>query len=153
MCSSDLTPTTASFTAQEADPQAQTQAGPQLAAWATGPTPSGRLVVLLPTAGQGVEAYAGLVQAAAAYGHRVLVLEGPWSQDVPALCGANVGCQESVRLELLDGQDHGAEITVAAADGLELRLLRALQWLAKHRAEGGWQPFVDRKSTRLNSSH
>jgi hypothetical protein len=138
----DVAPLTVEFTAKAADPLAQAQAGGQLAAWATGPSPSGRLVVLLPTAGQGVAAYAGLVQAAAAYGHRVLVLDGPWTQDVPALCGGDLGCQEAVRQEQVDGQDHGSQVTIQAADGLAVRLLRALQWLAQNRPEGGWQSFV-----------
>jgi len=137
----DATPTTTDFLASTADPQA-TGSAVQWAAWTTGPVPSGRLVVLLPDAGHVASDYHALLQTAAAYGHRVLVLAGPWQTDVNALCGVDAGCLESVRLEMLDGQEHTKQVTVATPDGLETRLLRALQWLSQHVPQAGWAPFL-----------
>jgi hypothetical protein len=100
---------------------------------------SGRLVVLLPDAGQAATAYLTLATHIAEQGHRVLVLSVPLAAD--AACAGDATCLDLARQEIQDGQDRTPKVTVTTPDCLQNRLVKALMWLDKARPGENWGKF------------
>lgn len=106
---------------------------------AVAPTTTGKLIVLLPDADVSPNQYLSLATAAAQWGHRVLVLATPVAAQ--KACAGESTCLELARQEMLDGQDRTPKVTVAVADCLQNRLVKALMWLDQQRPGENWGKF------------
>lgn len=128
------------FRPSEADPMARVADGTQLAHLDTRVAPLGRLVVYLHGAGRpstcGSSEHGRVL---ASYGFHV-VAPCYISDYGVNNCGNDIaGC----RLEAFDGTDRHPAITIARADSIEERVVRALQLLVRRNPQGDWGYFLD----------
>ena len=128
-----------SFTADEADPQADEVLGNQLAMLDTRVTPRGLLVVYLHGAGTpstcGSQAHGEVL---AGMGFHV-VQPCYHSGYGVGNCGNDI---EGCRLEAFEGVDHHAFIDVSPPNSIETRVVKALEHLATQNPEGDWTWFA-----------
>lgn len=110
----------------------------------------GRLFVFLP-ASLSVPSRTQLVMnAAAANGFHALGLAYPNDVVLDSICsGSNDGaCWANAREEIRNGSAVSANVSVNATNGIENRLLRALQYLVQAQPTGGWEQFLDNGAVR-----
>jgi hypothetical protein len=101
-----------------------------------------KLLVLMPPAGAGRPALMQLLQhEAAAVGYHVIGLMYQNDVGLAAVCGDDA-CFENIRLEILDGVDRSPLVDVSAANGIENRLTKLLQFLTERYPDDGWDRFL-----------
>ncbi|MDP3278412.1 MAG: hypothetical protein Q8Q09_24700 [Deltaproteobacteria bacterium] len=137
-----------SFRPSEADPMARVADGTQLVHLDTRVAPLGRLVVYLHGAGRpstcGSNEHGRVL---ASYGFHVIAPCYISDYGV-GVCGNDIaGC----RLEAFDGTDRHPAITIARADSIEERVVRALQLLVRRNPQGDWGYFLDAGRPRWGS--
>jgi len=136
------------FRANEADTAARVALGTETAFLDTRAAPRGRLVVYLHGAGApttcGSNEHGRLL---AAWGFHVL---GPCyvSDYGVGNCGSDIG---GCRLEAFEGVDHHPFITIAPADSIERRVVRALQLLQRRNPAGDWAYYLSGETPRWSS--
>lgn len=130
------------FRPDQADPEAATVIGDQRAVLDTRVTPRGLLVVYLHGAGDpsgGTCGSAAHSELLAGMGFHVV---DPCYESNYGVgnCGDDI---EGCRLEAFEGIDHHPFIDVAPADGIEVRVARALGFAQAANPEGDWTYFLD----------
>jgi hypothetical protein len=129
------------FKASDADPAASKLLGTQQAFLDTRVAPRGVLVVHLHGSGEKVVCgYTDHGKMLANWGFHVFMpcydAAVSWSNSG---CGGAVG---DCRLEMLDGTDHSAKLTVPPAESVEGRITHALTYLVKTDPKGDWGFFL-----------
>jgi hypothetical protein len=130
------------FKASEADPRADKILGSEQAFLDTRVAALGKLVVHLH--GQGMKAVCGYAdhgRLLAAAGFHVFMpcYDAGVTWD-PGACGNDIG---ACRLEIFDGTDHHAALTVQPAQAIEVRVVKALQHLITLHPGGDWGHYLD----------
>jgi hypothetical protein len=138
------------FKASAADPAATRLLGDEQAFLDTRVEPQGKLVIHLH--GSGEKTLCGYTEHGkmlASFGFHVFTpcYDASVSWSDPS-CGAAIG---DCRLEMLDGSDHSAHLTVNRADSIEGRVVKALAYLAKMNPQGDWGYFLDGDQPRWSS--
>lgn len=130
---------------RETDPAVSTNLDFHVAYVDTSAPSNGRLFVFLPGTQGLPRFYKLIVQEAAKSGFLAIGLTYPNDKAEGVVCAGSpdVDCAEKFHVETLTGQDVSALISVAPADAIENRLLKALQFLANRYPSEGWGNFVD----------
>jgi hypothetical protein len=130
------------FKASEADPRADKILGSEQAFLDTHVAPLGKLVVHLH--GQGLKTtcgYADHGRLLASWGFHVFMpcydAGATWNPDG---CGKDIG---ACRLEAFDGTDHHPGLNVQPPQAIEVRVVKALEHLARVNPQGDWGYFLD----------
>lgn len=94
-----------------------------------------------------------IVDLAAELGIHAINLRYPNSWTVASLCGASRDrdCHEQVRLEILDGVDRTAEISVNQANSIENRLVKLLRYLHGQHPDQGWLEYLEGDNPKWES--
>jgi hypothetical protein len=130
------------FKANVPDPAATRLLGDEQAFLDTRATPLGTLVVHLHGSGEKVTCgYTEHGKLLASFGFHVFMpcydAAVSWSNSA---CGADVG---DCRLEMLEGVDHSAKLAIDPPEAIEVRIAKALAYLAKMNPQGDWGYFLD----------
>jgi hypothetical protein len=133
------------FSPDEADPEAMTHLGTQLAYLDTNVANRGRLVVYLHGAGNpGTCGSRDHGRMLAALGFHVV------SPCYESDYGVG-GCEDDIggcRLEAFEGVDHHSHVDIAPPDSTEVRVTRALQHLQAMHPGGDWQYYIEGDAPR-----
>jgi hypothetical protein len=89
----------------------------------------GKLLVLLPEAGQPASQYRELLRVAARGGLHAVAVPQPPGPAATVLCGADPLCYGAVRGERLDGIDRSNKLQVTVADSLVQRIVQGVRGL------------------------
>ncbi len=133
--------------------------GAQVVSYALAPVAgrSGRLVLYLNGTGGRPGSSIGdptenIYNVFVADGHHVLALSYRSSQALANLCFGRDGCFLPTRLTLVTGIDQpGSVVQLQQSEGIEPRLLLALDYLAAARPQDGWDSFLDGGTVRWPS--
>jgi hypothetical protein len=110
-------------------------------------TNRGRLVLFLPGTGAVPLGYTEFVKNAASLGFNALGLMYPNGEAINALCvqyaPLDPEAAGNARLEVIDGSNRVSFVSVDRANGIENRLLKALQYLHANYPANGWSQFFD----------
>ncbi|MFN7956536.1 MAG: hypothetical protein U0610_32820 [bacterium] len=117
----------------------------------TAVAPNGKLLLFLPGTDAEPRAYQRLLAAAAAIGYHAIGLAYPNSESVATLCDGDPACYEPVRLEIFDGVDRSDRVSVDAANSIENRTVRLLQYLAANFPNEGWDEFLANGALRYGA--
>jgi hypothetical protein len=138
------------FKANVADPAATRLLGDQQAFLDTRVAPLGKLVVHLHGSGEKTLCgYTDHGKLLSSWGFHVF--EPCYDASVSwrdTACGGAVG---DCRLEMLDGSDHSPRLTIARAESIEGRVVKALQYLVRMNPQGDWGYFLDGEQPRWPS--
>ncbi len=104
-----------------------------------------RLFVFLPGTNQHPAIFQLVAKEAARLGYHSIGLMYPDSVAINGACRATTdvaSCLENTRLEILDGIDRTTVVNVDAANSIQNRLSKLLQYLSDHFPEEGWSRFI-----------
>jgi hypothetical protein len=102
----------------------------------------GDVLLLLPGSTLHASDYQLLLQTAASQGYRAIGLEYPNGWDAAQLNDpADATCTELARLEIVDGVDRTAVVTVSRTDSIEHRLVALLAYLDRAQPMAGWNAY------------
>lgn len=107
--------------------------------------PNHELFVFLPGTGLTPAAYLLVQQEAARLGYHVIGLMYPNSVGLAKVCPTApdpAACYEDTRLEVIDGVDRSPLVNVNAANSIDNRLSKLLQYLAAQYPAEGWDRFL-----------
>lgn len=117
----------------------------------TAVAPNGKLLLFLPGTDAEPRAYQRLLTAAASIGYHAIGLAYPNSESVATICDGDPACYEPVRLEIFDGADRSDRVAVDAANSVENRAVRLLQYLVATYPSEGWDAFLANGGLRYGS--
>jgi hypothetical protein len=103
------------------------------------------LFVFLPGTGQNASLFQRVQQEAARVGYHVVGLTYVSSGGLAKACPSAAdpsACYENARLEIIDGVDRSPVVDVNAANSIDNRLTKLLQYLAVQYPEEGWERFL-----------
>src|SRR6058998_2295581 len=104
-----------------------------------------KLFVFLPGTGQNPSIFQLVQQEAARLGYHVIGLMYPTGGGLAKACPTTPDpstCYENARLEIIDGIDRVAFLDVNAANSIDNRLTKLLQYLTLHYPDEGWDRFL-----------
>lgn len=103
-----------------------------------------KLVVFFPGTGGTPQAYTLFLATAANAGFHTIGLSYPNDTAINDLCAltADTSCHEKARLEIFDGTDRSALVTVNRTNSIEHRLIKLLQYLSVNYPDDNWQQFL-----------
>jgi len=104
-----------------------------------------KLFVFLPGTGQNPSIFQLVQQAAARLGYHVIGLMYPTGGGLAKACPTTPDpstCYENARLEIIDGIDRVAFLDVNAANSIDNRLTKLLQYLVRQYPDEGWDRFL-----------
>jgi hypothetical protein len=136
----------------ELDPAADKYLAPQYAYFDPAAKPAGRVLVYLVGKGNPPERGRAMGQWLGQQGFAVVVPGYANEYDIRELCEAPTvqdrDCHAKLRLEALEGVDHGPHIQVSRANSLQTRVVRMLDRLATEQPQVGWQRGLARGMPR-----
>jgi hypothetical protein len=103
------------------------------------------LLVFLPGTGLTPAAYQLVQQEAARVGYRVIGLMYPNTPGLAKVCPSDpdpAACYENTRGEIIDGVDRSPLVDVNAANSIDNRLTKLLQYLTAQFPDEGWDRFL-----------
>ncbi len=104
-----------------------------------------KLLVFMPGTGLTPAVYQLVQQEAARVGYHVIGLMYPNSPGLAKVCPSDpdpAACYENSRLEIIDGIDRSPWVDVNAANSIDNRLTKLLQYLAQHYPDEEWGRFL-----------
>jgi hypothetical protein len=148
---------TASLVLHVIDPQATDPAIDQALsphyAWLDTTARSNQLLfVFMPGTGGVPGSFQRLEQEAARLGYHVIGLMYQDGVNIGLLCtnSPDTACYEKARLEILDGVDRSDLIEVSAANSIDHRLLKVIEFLDTEFPDEGWGRFLTRGAPKWN---
>jgi len=133
------------FAANANDAAISTDFGMHIGASNSAISPQDKLFVWLPASGTPPAATQLLLQAAANNGLHTIGLAYPNDVVIGAAClgSAASDCWANAREEIRTGTNTTTLVSVNAANAIEQRLLRALQYLQQTQPDRGWAQYLD----------
>lgn len=130
---------------QLTDPQIDLALASHYLARNSGAPQRGQLMVFFPGTGGTPFNYRSFTNVAADIGFHALGLTYVNDQAVNEICGptANLDCYGNVRLEIVDGTDRSALVTVNRQNSIENRLIKLLLHMQQTDAAGNWSQYLE----------